>query len=97
MRVTAADVLDMSRKNVWNVDGNANIADAVSQLMVTGNATDRVYLSVTGEGGGEPVNSCWTRRATNFQHEGVDYQVWNSVEENAQVLVRLNMQVFTGG
>ena len=97
LRVTAADVLDMSRQNVWNVDGNANIADAVSQLMVTGNATDRVYLSVTGEGGGEPVNSGWTRRATNFQHEGVDYQVWNSVEENAQVLVRLNMQVFTGG
>ena len=96
LRVTAADVLDMSRQNVWNVDGNANMPDAVSQLMVTGNATDRVYLSVTGEGGGEPVNSGWTRRATNFQHEGVDYQVWNSVEEDAQVLVRLNMQVFTG-
>ena len=86
LRITAADVLDMSRQNVWNVDGNANTPDAVSQLMVTGNASDRVYLTDSG----------WTRRATNFQHEGVDYQVWNDSAENAQVLVRLNMQVFTG-
>lgn len=87
LRVTAADVLDMSRQNVWNVDGNVNTADAVSQLMVVGNPTDRVYLTDSG----------WVRRATNFHHEGVDYQVWNDAAENAQVLVRLQMQVFTGG
>ena len=84
LRLTAADVLDMSGQNHWNVDGNVNVPDAYSQLMVTGNASDRVYLDDSG----------WARRSTNFQHEGQQYQVWTDEAERAQVLIPLHMSVF---
>jgi hypothetical protein len=128
LRLTAADVLDMSGQNHWNVDGNTNISsnssvfnpdwsywrwedekgqswmvnswgdavpveqnanpsntsNAYSQLMVTGNASDRVYLDDSG----------WARRSTNFQHEGHQYQYWTDEAERAQVLIPLHMSVF---
>jgi uncharacterized delta-60 repeat protein len=82
LKVTAADVFDMSGMNLWNVDGNPAVADALSQLMVMGNAGDTVELADSG----------WARRAVDgnwqdFSLGGIDYQVWTDEAQRAQLLI----------
>jgi hypothetical protein len=86
LKITAADVLDMSGMNLWNVDGDAAVADALSQVMVMGNAGDTVDLADSG----------WARRGTDFNHGGIDYQVWTDEAQRAQLLIAPNVTVLGG-
>jgi Ca2+-binding RTX toxin-like protein len=91
LQITAADVLDMSGMNLWNVDGNSAVVDALSQVMVIGSAGDTVQFADSG----------WARRGTSgnwqdFSHGGVDYQVWTDETQRAQLLISPNVTVIGG-
>ncbi|MGA1288666.1 MAG: hypothetical protein ACO3ZK_14295, partial [Rubrivivax sp.] len=91
LKITAADVFDMSGMNLWNVDGDAAVADALSQVMVMGDAGDTVNLADSG----------WARRGIegnwqDFSHGGIDYQVWTDEAQRAQLLIAPNVTVLGG-
>ena len=68
-----------------NVDGNAAVADAFSQLMINGNAGDTVQLADSG----------WLNTGT-FVDSGLTYQVWTDQQQRAQLLIGPNLSVIGG-
>jgi hypothetical protein len=85
LKISAVDVLDMSGFNTFNVDGNAAVADALHQLMVTGNAGDSVQFADPG----------WVNTGT-WVDAGVTYQVWTDEQQRAQALVSQIVSVIGG-
>jgi hypothetical protein len=67
------------------------VADALSQVMVMGDAGDTVNLADSG----------WARRSMDgswqdFIHGGIDYQVWTDEAQRAQLLIAPNVTVLGG-
>jgi hypothetical protein len=86
LRITASDVLDLSGRNLFDVNGNAAVADAYNQLMVNGDAGDAVQLADTG----------WLSTGT-FVDGGMTYQIWTDEQQRAQLLIAPNVVVIGGG
>ncbi|MCM2506088.1 integrin alpha, partial [Aureimonas altamirensis] len=80
LKLTAADIADMSGINVFETTGRY-------QLMVDGNAGDRVQLT----------DGRWARQAGSFTSGGNSYTVYNSTSKAATIYIRQGVSVDSTG
>jgi Ca2+-binding RTX toxin-like protein len=85
LRIAAADVLDLSGFNTFDVNGSPAVVDALHQLLVSGNAGDTLHLTDPG----------WAQTGT-YTEAGATYAVWTDEQQRAQLLVSANVSVIGG-
>jgi hypothetical protein len=76
LKLRLLEVLDLGSSNLFNV--NTSATDVKQQLMVTGNADDKVVLT-------DLVS--WTVQGSTFVDNGHTYKVYNHNTANAQLLI----------